>query len=239
MNFLFYYAEVPEWSNMIAHKNLSAVWARLVAHASFDGNINENPNKSGARVRFYSKDSEKLMKTQKIIKEEIGILPYKNYAFEERNKLLLRYNNTSFARKLIDLGAPSGDKAIQSYRVPDWIKYGSKEKQVQYLAALIDDEAESIRKEKKNTLRGLKIKQSKWIKYKKDLNLFLQDLKEIFTSLGIKTGKITINSKDKYYRKDGKITIPGWFRISLNKENQQKLIKVFVRDSQKIRAIID
>ena len=62
---------------MIAKNISSEKWAKLVAHSMFDGNINENPDKSGARVRFYSKDKEKLERIQKIL-EGIGLRPYKN-----------------------------------------------------------------------------------------------------------------------------------------------------------------
>ena len=223
---------------MIAKNISSEKWAKLVAHSMFDGNINENPDKSGARVRFYSKDKGKLERIQKIL-EGIGLRPYKNKAFEERNKLLLRYNNTVLSRKLMKLGAPSGNKTTQVYRIPNWIKNGNRKIKVEYLSAMIDDEAESITKEKNKTFRGLKIKQSKWIKYKGELKTFFEEIKEMFSSLNIKTGKITIDTKNKYLRKDKKETITGWIRISLNKENQKKLIKTFSPCSQKILAIID
>ena len=223
---------------MIAKNIPSEAWAKVVAHAMFDGNINENPDKSGARVRFYSKDRNKLKEIQNIL-EKVCLDPYKKEAYEERNEFVLRYNNTEFTRKLIRMGAPSGDKITIPYRIPNWIKEGNNKIKIRYLSALIDDEAESIKREKKNTLRGLKIKQSKWIKHKKELKLFFKDIKEMFSSLNIQTGKITIDEKNKYLRKDNKYTITGWIRISLNKENQIKLTNTFLPYSKKIKAIID
>lgn len=223
---------------MITNHDPSIAWAKLVAHASFDGNIHESPDK-GARVRFYSTNRNHLEELKSLIKKEVGLVPYRNDAFEERGKLLLRYNNSNFTRKLISLGAVSGDKAIQEYRVPKWIREGNKEVKLSYIGAMIDDEAESITKIKKNTLRGLKIKQSKWVKHKDGLRVFLKDIKDICSSLGIQTGTITIDEKHKYQREDGKETVAGWVRISLSKNNQKLLVKSLSSYSRKIKVITD
>lgn len=225
---------------MITDNIPSEVWAKLVAHASFDGNIHENPNDSGARTRFYSQDAQKLRELQKIIKNCMNIDPYKEGPFDEnRNRLVLRYSNTKFSRELMKLGAISGNKTTQKSRIPKWIRNGSKKEKIMYLAAMIEDEAERIKKYHIKSLVGLKIKQSKWIKYKANLRLFFRDIKNMFSSLGIKTGKITIDEKHKFKRKDGKKTITGWIRISLDKENQYRLVKTFSKYSPKIKVITD
>jgi len=206
---------------------INPLTANIIGHLTFDGNLNINKDGSGGRVRFYGSE-EKLVNLQKDIEKNLKIKAYREYPFKIERKFVLAYHNARLARKLIKLGAIDGAKVLASFGIPEWIFKGNRNIKIAYLQALLDDEGERLRKvtKKPNSWNGLKIKLRKEIQKKEVLRGFLEQLKVMFEEIGIKTSSIGFDKKE-FHRKDGKITVGGYFRISTRKNNREKLVKIF------------
>lgn len=215
----------------------SETLANIIGHVMGDGSIVFD-RRTGGVLRFYG-SYEKLNS----IKKDLKKLKLEAYRFRKRKgDYELQYNKTVFCRILKIAGAPTGDKVTISFSVPTWIMQGSKEIKKAFLQALFDDELESIYRDRRkpNSWSGMKFKLSKDVNKKKDLEAFLQQIKNIIEEAGIKTSYINFD-KQMYTRKDLIRTTSGYFRISTSFESRKAFNKNigFKREPRKQKILLE
>ncbi|MEM5794160.1 MAG: LAGLIDADG family homing endonuclease [Candidatus Aenigmatarchaeota archaeon] len=104
-------------------------------------------------------------------------------------------------------GVPVGNKTLQCFDVPEWIKNGSKEIKLSFLRGIFDDEGCVKKKNKKSRSQAIIFAQGKLLELKGSLENFLCSIKEILSEFGIKSGKITKQEIFRDKRERNKIVL--------------------------------
>lgn len=128
----------------------------------------------------------------------------------------LRVGSSSFARLLIALGAPKGNKTNIPMNLPEWLLESSIKIKSRFLGVLYGNEGTTPTLiGRYNSISRLRLKFVKNIKLKDDHEKFLNQLSELFKELGISISKINWEKK-LIKRKDGNITQPAYVDIDNN-----------------------
>jgi len=187
--------------------------ALLVAKGMGDGSIEKN------KLRFSFWNNEETL-----IKEVCDCV---NKAIGETKATINRLEDGRIQARFCPLigfvlnyfGVPIGNKTLQKFDVPPWIKKGYKQTKISFIKGLFDDEAHI---QNKNRSRRIAIYQSKWIEKKKSLENFLTSIKEMLLEFDIKTTKI--RKQESYKDKSGREKVIIGFSI-YEKENLEKFLK--------------
>jgi len=115
-------------------------------------------------------------------------------------------------------GAPIGNKTLQDFDIPDWIKNGSREIKASFIRGLFDDEG-SVINDRKNRSRGITICLGKTFDKQDSLENFLNSLKKILLEFEINSSRIRKQSNYKDKEKREKIMIEFTIRGKKNLEN--------------------
>jgi len=121
---------------------------------------------------------------------------YKDYEFT-RQETAFKVVSSSFAVLLAALGVPVGNKAVQSFRLPVWIKEMPAWQQRLFLAALFGAELSAPRAfEKHNHNFSMPVLSvNKRDGYVGSGREFLEDIAELLDNFGVVTSKITVRSE--------------------------------------------
>lgn len=92
------------------------------------------------------------------------------------------------AQRLVDAGCVAGKKTEQDFSVPEWVLNGSKEVQVEFLAALFGAEGNTPREPSQSKQRG-KLPQTLYVKMLRGVDgcAFLEQVNSMLNGLGIST----------------------------------------------------
>lgn len=112
-------------------------------------------------------------------------------------------------------GVPIGDKTLQDFNVPYWIKNGSRKIKASFIRGLFDDEAH-VQLDKKYKTRRVTIALGKLAKKSKSLENFLISIKKILSEFDINSTEI--RKQESIINEDGREKVILCFSIS-RKEN--------------------
>ncbi len=181
--------------------------ARLVGHAFGDGSIHKH------KMYFVYTNSEDSL--QESVRQFVnGIFPECSLNVGTSISKTPRYQySNAIGRFLVKYGAPVGSKVLQETRVPTWIKDASQKVKASFVAALFDDEG--YFRDSKNSMQ-IAFKAAKTISLEENLVMYLNDVRSLLYSLGIKCSEIKTDQTK--HRKDGLETVSLRFWIT-GKEN--------------------
>lgn len=198
-------------------------WDYKGCHITFRGNderdikeIKKDLEKLGIQnVKYYY---HKLTKDQTIIKHNGDKIQVK--AGCGIYEIDLRKRAIAFAFNL--LGVPQGDKIIQEFTIPDWIKKGSKLVKREFLRGYFgtDSDTPRLNSDGGKSFYSMRIRMSK--EQPLTPKKFFNDLKTILLEFSVKTSDITKTKGN--LRKSGKISECFQFRIQAKSKN---LIRFF------------
>ncbi|GEM_PF-6004915 len=211
-----------------ASKELSSI----VGHLMGDGNLNKDVFVGD--FRFYG-TKKKLEYIMVKVFNVFDIAPKRFY--KRKEGFVLKYNNSVISRLLHSIGVPRGNKVNISFRVPYWIKK-SNETLVQrsFLTALCDDELSSPRYDKRGYIEPLRLKFNKNEKIISSGFEFLEDLRELFWSMGVKTSSIKMNN-EIYTSINHERNRSIYFNISSKRENLYKFKEKIGFESEDLKKI--
>lgn len=157
-----------------------------------DGNI----HRSLCNIWFYG-NSEDLPKINKLLKrfKTSGKL----HVYKINNGKLCVSNN-AFARFMVSLGAPAGDKTKQRFLIPDWILLSRRKSKLKkrFLQGLFDSELSNVSliNGKRFAFQSLKFYSIKEKNFVKDGFEYLEQIRAILHEFGITTSEA---KKDRLY----------------------------------------
>ena len=155
--------------------------ARLVGHAFGDGNIHRRKfyfiytNSNQQLHRFISQIIYTEFGNSKTVKRKSGKgIPQLQFS-------------AKIGREIAKLGGVIGSKIHQPIKVPEWIKNGNEKIKANFLAAIFDDEG-YFRDTK--GCKQIVLKFSKIHELEKNLNEFLEEIRQMLLELDIKVSEI-------------------------------------------------
>lgn len=152
--------------------------ASLVGHAIGDGYV------STERFKYVSKTKELVHEVKGFIHEIFGT---EGSDFIDR-EIYYRVEFPGIVSRLLHLtGVPLGRKVTQEFKVPEWIKSGSKEIKSAFVKALFDDEGSFILGKKQQFISISMYKRKDLVDNHKE---FLGDVRRILLELCIEPGKV-------------------------------------------------
>jgi len=174
----------------------SEVLASLIGHTFGDGHI-------GKSSFTFTNKSQELIES---VMQKVRQLSAKKITINER---FHKAKTIGFPRLVRDIlvaaGAPVGNKIVQSFEIPRWIKNGSLGIKRSFLQALFDDESTVSPKSREIVLNMKKIE-----KLINNLHYFFDELKNLLKDIGVEG--ITITTCHRYEGKNG-ITLEKRLRI--------------------------
>jgi len=135
-----------------------------------------------------------------------------------------------FAKLLHVYGLPKGEKVLQEFLIPDWIKNSPNNIKKEFLEALFESELQKYtiifnKKRKKIEICPISFGLAKIKEYQTNLIQLLDEIRGLCIDLGIKCGLCEL-PKLKTKRKDGNTTIFSRFYISMSALNVCKFADV-------------
>jgi intein/homing endonuclease len=156
-----------------------------VGHALGDGHIRSN-----YEFGYISKNDYLLDKVATFGKNVFGL--NKIVKSNRINGIKIIYFPRIFGRFLCLAGAIKGNKTLQSFIVPNWIKNGSNDVKRAFLRALFDDEA--CVKVSKNS-NDITFVMCKYEELVTSLEEFLEGLRHLLNEFKIKSGRVRLRAK--------------------------------------------
>ena len=211
---------------------------KLFAYILTDGTINKN-NLSNIKI---AGDYEDLLSLKKEINNifprvSCSIHKWKSKGNLEGRKIegltnALEINNTALGRLLYVLGAPIGDKVIQSFKLPNWIFELNRDLKRIFLGVLWSCEGSKPLIHKKGY--NLNFGMSKDERLKKEHKFFLNQIRYFFQEFNIDTSNIAWSNK-RTLRKDKIISRKAYFYVRSYSKNFLKFyhqIPLFAKKKQ-------
>ncbi len=130
----------------------------------------------------------------------------------------LRIHSSQFAKLLFLAGAPIGDKVAQSTSVPLWLMNSSKETKRRFLGVLFGNELQCPALRAKNAFTSLQFGLHKIESKKKNLEMFLKQVKEMLNEFGVSTSPVA-SEKCRTIRNDGNYSLKLYFNIDSHSPN--------------------
>jgi tRNA-splicing ligase RtcB len=184
-----------------------AIYAKLIGFLTGDGTLTYCGKK--LHTTFFGKKDD-----LKIIDKDVQFLGFNTHLIERTRKhdiggkkftsttAELHVYSKTFAEKLIELGAPVGNKTEVSFRVPKWIRQAPIWIKRLYLAAFFGAELSSPATSSKTGFYSPCINMNKHQDLEEDCRLFLLDLSDMLSDFGISVSKLAFVEK-----KQGKIRL--------------------------------
>lgn len=192
--------------------------AKIVSYLTFDGHLHKDLKGfllSSSKLKVFN-DFNNLVNKQFNI-NFFKIQEVRHWGYISYN---IRYFNTKVSKFLYLIGTPKGDKMITKFDVPCWIRK-NKRFSKEYLKIAYYCEG-SICKHSKNSYR-IDFNINKCEEILDDGLKFLESMKEMLYSFGIKTTKTYIMKREYKREKDSKIT--RLLRFNIKPESTDKFIK--------------
>jgi hypothetical protein len=192
--------------------------AHIASYLTFDGHI----YKTLKGMMFSSKNIKDLQTIEKIFKRKFGIdgSYYLNSAGSKWQTHKFCIFNKRIASEFYNLEIPKGEKVMQDFRVPKWIKNSQKLSR-KYLEIAFLCEGSFSENNRKNP--RIQINIAKGANYVGSGIKFMEDLRDMLLKLDIKTTNINFMGENQIRRKDGEITKNIRFRVIT--EDNNKFIK--------------
>lgn len=216
--------------------------AELVGYVLSDGSLEHSYNKiyRATGIDFISPD--KLIKREIIlILDKIFKVKPKGHYFRDTPGLRLR-NPPYVARALWLCGIPMGDKAIQEYDIPSWIKNGIKEIKSSFLRAYFDgDGSKPYKFNRSKASFGIRLTLNKTQDKIRSGIQFLNSIKKMLKEFGIES--LGPYQRKICFRKNGiktimlelvicrQTSILNFYRyINFNKPEKKKVLDLCVNN---------
>lgn len=137
------------------------------------------------------------------------------------------YLPSSLARLTVYLGSPVGNKTLQLFSLPYWVFSLPSSLKWEFISGLFSGDGSTPKlKPSNNSCETIKLSLSSEKSItKRFANLFIYDIWDLLTELGIKVSKPTIKWNQPRYSKNGKVTYPIEIRILTRKDNMIKFLK--------------
>ena len=162
-------------------------------------------------IRFHFSGNREALKE---VQKDLGVLGYLNYSVIRSvtlaNELMGRkfkgistsftLDSKAFSLLLQYLGIPKGDKTITSFRVPKFIKNGTKFVKREFLRALFGCDADKPNYKKMN-FGALSLRQNKSVSLKKEMITYYKEISSILSSFEVDS-YITIRDKGEIRKRD-------------------------------------
>jgi len=192
--------------------------AHIASYLTFDGHL----YKDLKAMMFASKNIEDLKGVERIFnrKFEIQGKYHLNSAGIQKKVHQFYIFNKKIASELYALGIPKGEKVMQNFSVPNWIK-DSKELSREYLKIAFLCEGSFCEKDRKNS--RIQINTAKGEEFLDSGLKFMEDLRCMLSKFDIRTTNSNIMGENQIRKTDGKRTKNVRFRIIT--EDNHKFIK--------------
>jgi len=188
--------------------------ALLVAKGMGDGTI----EKDKFRFSFWNNEETLIKEVCEYVKKAIG--KTKATINKTKDRRIQAKFCPFVAFVLHKAGVPVGNKTLQDFDIPDWIKNGSKEIKTSFIRGLFDDEC-CVSIDEKNRNRSIIFAQGKAISLHRSLENFFNSIKKMLLEFDIKTSNIT--KQEVFKDKNGKEKIVLRFAIH-RKENLENFL---------------
>jgi len=225
------------------------ILARIFGYMIGDGNITLKESKNYLKYKYFAGnatgDYEGLLR----MKYDIRILGYNSSNIRESysNSEIIKVSGEKslvqghgytfsfgddFAKKLVDLGYPVGEKTDIVYKIPDWIMNGDKSIKKEFLAGYMGADGTTPffdfkDKQRKRTFDAPSFGINKRQDLIEDSMIFVDQLKKLFEEFGITFTRI--NVCDSNIRKDGTITKTIHPALSGDKESLKSFLDIGFR----------
>ncbi|MFA5049901.1 MAG: RtcB family protein [Candidatus Micrarchaeia archaeon] len=199
---LVYPFEGVQYSPLDGNEEEIARYAKLLGYLTGDGTLTYCGKK--LRVTFFGKEKD-LEK----IKEDVTFLGYHSHLrtrtrkhkinekeFISTNSELHVYSD-EFAKKLLELEAPLGNKTKTIFRIPNWIRQSPLWIKRLYLASLFGAELSSPKTSSKTGFYMPILSMNKEEKLEENLRGFFLDLTELLKEFSVEVSKIAFVEKIK------------------------------------------
>jgi len=189
--------------------------AHIASYLTFDGHI----YKSLRGMMFSSVNIKDLREIEKIFKRKFKIKgKYKLNSAGSHNQTHQFYIfNKKITSQFIKLKIPKGNKTLQDFRVPNWIKK-SRELSKEYLKIAYLCEGSFKENDRKNPRISINIAKANNF-LSSGLN-FMNDIREMLLKFGIRTTDCHISGKNAIRKKDNIQTSNIRFRIITQDNNK-------------------
>jgi len=189
--------------------------AHIASYLTFDGHI----YKTLKGIMFSSIILKDLQTIERIFKKKFGIagVYYLNNAGSHYQTHKFDIFNKVVATKLVKLGVPKGNKTIQNFRVPVWIRT-SKELSREYLKIAFLCEGSFKENDRKNPRISINI--AKADEFLDSGIKFMDDLRNMLLKFGIKTTDCHISGKNIIRKRDGLQTKNIRFKVITGDNNK-------------------
>lgn len=217
----------PKSLPLKASKELSS----LVAHAFGDGHVRKDGFEFTNNCKMLVKNV--IRSAKKIGLRNVSVSEWFHKARTIRLPKLLR-------NILILAGAPEGNKTLNSFQLPSWIKSSSKEIKKSFLQSLFDDEATV-----QIDFREIVLSMHKNIRKIRNLTLFFEEIKAMLKEFGIEG--VTLSECHPHEGKNGKtlekrLRICGTFNfikfqreINFSHPHKKALLKIMIKNTKRFQ----
>lgn len=197
--------------------------ALLVAKGMGDGNIEKN-----FRFSYWNKEKELINEFSNVV---IIVAGKSKVTINKLKDGRIQAKCNPFVGLIVHLnGVTTGNKTLQNFNVPVWIKNGTREIKASFIRGLFDDEAH-VQFVKKN--RRIIIAQCKWIRKVDSLENFFNLIRKILLNdFGIESTKV--RRQNIFVDEKGRRKVILNFSIS-RKENLKKFYNAICFTSSKKR----
>jgi hypothetical protein len=183
----------------------------LIAKGMGDGTIEKN-----FRFSFWNKDRELVNEVCKSVNRAVGVTRAKVNTLND-GRIQAKFN--PFVGFVLNrFGVPIGDKTLQTFDVPKWIKSGDRSFKASFIRGIFDDEG-SVELDVKHRTRRIVIGMGKRAELKNSLETFLNSIKDILLEFDIKSTKI--REQERFVDKNGIEKVILQFSIT-GKNNLEK-----------------
>ena len=164
--------------------------ALLVAKGMGDGSI----ERKNFRFSYWNKDDALIKEVVVCVEKAIGQTRATINKLED-GRMQAKFN-TFVGFVLHTAGVPTGNKTLQAFNIPDWIKNGSEETRAYFIRGLFDDEG-CVHINAKHRTRNIIFAQGKVMHLRHSLVKFFTSIKQILLEFGIRTSNVT---EQKFYK---------------------------------------
>jgi predicted transcriptional regulator/DNA-binding Xre family transcriptional regulator len=189
--------------------------ALLIGKGMGDGSIEKN-----FRFSFWNKKEELIEEVCSCVNKAIGKTRGTVNKFKDGRIQVKFCPFIGFVLHMF--GVPVGNKTLQNFDVPIWIKNGSKEMKASFIRGLFDDESSIRMKTEKNRNRSIILAQGKLTELRSSLENFFSSVKKILLiDFGINSSKIT--EQETFIDKKGRKKVVLKFEIR-SKDNFERFL---------------
>lgn len=179
--------------------------AFLIGSLTGDGHLQEDRS----LISYYAKDLHDIEFHNNLFNRMFNI---KGHIYPDKKAHKLFFYSKPLSSFLIRAGMPIGNKLECKFEIPLWIIGGLDIFKSYYLSGLYSAEASIY-----NTVNNrwtIAIEMYKHIKYRNNGKKYMDQVRQILNSVGVKTSKV--HTRERVFRKSGEISVG--YRIDIGKK---------------------